>query len=1280
MTAVAAFQLTAPATGVVPFRIGHAFRKGDVPAGQYAHLDLPNFSVAPLRYWNDGSLKHAMLIGRVSLTANVALQVNIVTRSTAPVVGTPLTAASITAAAPTATADFAGIGSVSLASLLATPTRTWISTKEMVECHYQSMVGSDTSLYVKFHVRMYFDGRMKVDIITGNGKIGGSNAVKNAVPTMTIGGTVVFNNGGLSRTHSIFARYRVSGWIGGNPQVRPKHDTGYLNRTKLVPNIDVTGASSAALAYLAPIKSYVPGATYPVGYFLGFTSYMPDSGYQDSIGLLPRWDALYLSMQAHPDAYDAVIAHGDAINEYAFALADPTTLGPIRLADFPTWSAAGAGSGAIDGLTSAAGTWEQSHCPSSGYLAYLLTADYYFLETVQFTAKMVYLCNDINGGLGVNRLLRSQNRARAWGVRSISHAAAIVPDAATAMLDVITWMGNIATARAATYTTNPAAPGFFLGYEELYSNRIITSGSTADDGQVCAGTAPWEHHFNAAAWGMALDIEPVPTAQMAPLSSFADYLASAPTWITGGNGANEFNFGYACAYTVNFRANPATTTPYNSLAASEFRASDPGQVFTDTFSTSPSPLVVNSANNVLTGTSGGNPGIATGYWANLKPALAYAVDHGKAGALAGFNRIVGASNYVATQGNAGYADTPQWSVSPRSYYQPALLFSAIDLGAPMTTTGPSIRVGNGGLFSTGGIPVGTIYGLGITAAQIPTGSVLPALLLNDVTSVATDELLLEILTVPSAGTLTIYPGSDFSFVAPDGSYPGTEIVKVNGVADSGPYTFNIGQAVATVSGVVVSPASATGSTTFAAVVNGSGNPSQAVTWSLTGAGAINTSTGAYTAPAATTSVQNATVRATSVLDANKSGTASVTIAAASASSTVTSVTVSPTTAALIGGATQSFAAAIAGTGNPSQGVNWTTTIGTISAGGVLTAPAATTAQQSGTVRATSQQNGTVSGTAAFTVAVAESPTVSGVAVTPVSLVMSGNATQAFSATVSGTNSPSQGVTWATTIGSINPSTGVLTAPFATSSSQSGTVTARSTLDSTKSGSASITVAAAGIVVGTVTSVAVTPASGSINAGGTRQFSAVVSGTNSPSQDVTWAASAGTIAGGLFTPPAATSSTQAVTITATSVIDGSKVGTAVIYVNASAAGAIVADGNMLELDASGNIANPESSNFYLRGRQIFIDKDPDAIMYYGLNMAAYLARAANGISIVDAEALVSDVDLTINAAVQGAKLVAQIGGGSGTLASLDNTPHCTFRFTLSNGDVDDFTIWFNITDR
>lgn len=81
---------------------------------------------------------------------------------------------------------------------------------------------------------------------------------------------------------------------------------------------------------------------------------------------------------------------------------------------------------------------------------------------------------------------------------------------------------------------------------------------------------------------------------------------------------------------------------------------------------------------------------------------------------------------------------------------------------------------------------------------------------------------------------------------------------------------------------------------------------------------------------------------------------------------------------------------------------------------------------------------------------------------------------------------------------------------------------------------------------TVTGVVVSPASVTLQEGDRQQFSAVVNGDNSPSQAVTWTGSR-VDANGLFTAPAAISSVQIFTATATSTQDGNYSGTATVTI-------------------------------------------------------------------------------------------------------------------------------------
>lgn len=225
--------------------------------------------------------------------------------------------------------------------------------------------------------------------------------------------------------------------------------------------------------------------------------------------------------------------------------------------------------------------------------------------------------------------------------------------------------------------------------------------------------------------------------------------------------------------------------------------------------------------------------------------------------------------------------------------------------------------------------------------------------------------LTDVLAANPAGTLT---GTDVLMVARGANLFGTTLNAIAAAVAS----INGGTAPATptVTSVSVSPATVSlagaGTQTFTAAVAGTNNPAQTVTWAAS-AGSI-TSGGVFTAPAATGSTQTITITATSTVDTSKSGTATVTIGAIS--STVSGVTVSPATANVAGGAQQTFTASVAGTNSPSQTVNWSASAGTITAGGVFTAPAATSSAQTITITATSAQDNTKTGTATVTVAAA----------------------------------------------------------------------------------------------------------------------------------------------------------------------------------------------------------------------------------------------------------------------------------------------------------------------
>jgi formylglycine-generating enzyme required for sulfatase activity len=268
---------------------------------------------------------------------------------------------------------------------------------------------------------------------------------------------------------------------------------------------------------------------------------------------------------------------------------------------------------------------------------------------------------------------------------------------------------------------------------------------------------------------------------------------------------------------------------------------------------------------------------------------------------------------------------------------------------------------------------------------------------------------------------------------------------------------------------------------------------------------------------------------------------------------VTGVTISPATAVVFKGETETFIAMVTGTGNPDQTVTWavsgnTSTETTVNAAGVLAVAIGETAS-SLTVKATSTADITQSGTAEVTVS--GTATVTAVTVSPDIAIVTKGGTETFTATVVGTGSPDQTVTWAVNGNTSTETTmnaaGVLAVAIGETAS-SLTVKATSTADITQSGTAEVTVSG----TATVAAVTISPAPAIAAKGGTAAFTAMVTGTGNPAQTVTWEVSGNTGTGttinatGLLTV-AVSETASSLTVKATSTVDTTQSNTVVVTV-------------------------------------------------------------------------------------------------------------------------------------
>jgi hypothetical protein len=616
---VTSFLLTSGMTGTLPFTLGLGFKKGDVTGAP--GLDIQDYQVTVKKRWNDNTVKHAIVSGHVFLSANNPRSINVLA-SGSPSSGQSLTAANIQAANPSVSVRCGTIGTVNLSDLLTNPFRTWISGPEMVEVHYQSSVGIDNLLSVWFHVRLYKNGHMWVRVIVENGYINVSRAIKSYVPTIIIDKTVVYNNGGNTLSHYGSTRYMAEGWIGGDPGITPQHDTTYLMQSNLVPNYWKRNPSSSTLNSLT--QTYTPMGRG------NLTQSMGDAGYQQQIGLLPLWDALYITT-GDARAYRSVLANSSHLNSYPVVWRDSNTNLVAKPSDWPNYSLA------TFNLSAGPLTWEMAHSPSEGYLAYLLTGDFWHYETALLHAALSYVARSSTTGTGVNRILLGETRAFAWNVRNVSHAVALAPtdDAVTAdyqtlLTNNIIWLANRKNLN---------------GMNELGSLYQYSMGAWGETGSV----APWMTDFLVMTMGMGSDIEPL--SSLSNWNQVRDWMYRWPIGRLGPSGSETYCFTRAAQYGIAISNSNDTnpTTWFDSW----------GDVYTATFG-----YPNTSCENTLLGGSASAPSMPNGYWGNLLPAIAYAVDHNATGALEAWNRLAGATNFANFE-NSGFDDIPIWGIVPR---------------------------------------------------------------------------------------------------------------------------------------------------------------------------------------------------------------------------------------------------------------------------------------------------------------------------------------------------------------------------------------------------------------------------------------------------------------------------------------------------------------------------------------------------------------------------------------------------------------------------------------
>ena len=649
------FTLQAQTAGTMPFALGFAFREGDIPAGRQVTASLPNVQCVVKNRWQDGSVKFAVLAGRVVTTAGSNTVVTLQSTANAPA-GTALSTADLRATNISASVDAGSLGAAAWAGAdWDAPFMPWVSGPEMTSWVYRKPVGADAHLVAWLEVRLFATGAVEVLPWIENGYLNVAGPTnKRAGFSFTMGGTQRFSADIDLPNHCrtpLLSNASLSHWLGSDPGVSVKHDSAYLMDTRLVPTY------MAATPANAPAVTSLPATFLPLQQG-SYASSMGTAGYHRSIGLLPQWDVLYLTSSAS-GVWAALQRNAYSAGRYGMHHRDETTNRPLRFSAYPQLCLGsgngfqGTGSSQTGQRTpnatgTAPATYNSTHCPSMGFMAYLLSGRLYHLETLQFQATAHYLKNGSNERLNAAGVLQTAHgantvRGAAWATRTLAQAAAISPDGDTLTTE---FRSSIAS-NISWYHSNYAGVATNFGFVAPYSDYTGAGDGVYSD-------ASWQQDFFTAAYGYLKSLKvPLTASDRTRVDEFFAWKARHIVGRLGTAAAGDYLYRDAAVYTL--AAAPSDTVawagvgPFYANWGQSWSATQAGSAVTKELGDG--------------SLRGGNFPEATSYWGNLQPAIAYAVEHGVPGAADGYARMTSAPNWAGFVRNVN--DAPEWGVRPR---------------------------------------------------------------------------------------------------------------------------------------------------------------------------------------------------------------------------------------------------------------------------------------------------------------------------------------------------------------------------------------------------------------------------------------------------------------------------------------------------------------------------------------------------------------------------------------------------------------------------------------
>jgi len=655
----------------VPITFGQPFTAGDVATGQSLSAHLSDgtpvtLQVDPKATHSDGSLRHAIVTAVVPSLAAGGSQIITLASAASGSSASPVSLSSVLTSGYDAVVSLTQNGTTYTASaktLLGSGTpRQWLSGPLVSEWLVGGPVTTSSGtphphLAAYFYVRAYADGRVRTDIVVENcWTFVASPDDQTYDVTLSVGGSTVFSQSGL--VHYRQARWHKQFWWGGggNPQLAVSHDPEYLQQSRAIPNY------AKGLTPSDSVLNSLPSSVAPMDHGQLRTRFA-DTGASDQIGPLPRWDVLY-AVSGDPRAYAASLANASAGGSYSMHYRDQATGRAVSIADYPNLSLNAYKTGFPDPVAGSGSPWQHdvAHQASIGYFAYLISGDYYQLEEAQFWANYNMLwTSDVNRQYEKGVFIRTpQSRGKVWSLRSLADVASITPDDDSMKSYFETRVANNIDVFTSTWLNKNN-----LGVIQDYDYPKFS---------------PWQNDWFAWVFGHMVELG------YSKAASMRDWLSQWPTGRMGMS-SSEFCYQLAPIYTYPAAAGPTVDTYYDSFRAL-YEANYPTEATLQCGSEAMRVQLGQAQIGMMTG----YPNSVVGYYSNMQPGLATAVDAGVA------SKSIEWARFVGTPVKPDYNDNPIWDIVPRDS---GVIVGTGNPGTTATTSSPGSSAGELGVLMLG---------------------------------------------------------------------------------------------------------------------------------------------------------------------------------------------------------------------------------------------------------------------------------------------------------------------------------------------------------------------------------------------------------------------------------------------------------------------------------------------------------------------------------------------------------------------------------------------------